>query len=525
MTFEFNYYTISLLIGGFTALLSGFVVYIHNRKRLENFAWLLSNITSAIWSFGYFAMITATTKEVASWSNIILHIASIYIPVCYFLAVTSITGTYEKYKRQIFVSAIVGFIFVFFVPTVWFVRDVIPKGPFNFVCDAGPLYIYYTIFFFSVVIYALCTVIKKLKTEIDPIQRARYKYIILFTIFGFAGGGSVFFLTFNVPILPYPIILFSLYPAVSGYAVFRYQLFNVKVIATELLVFAVWIAFFVRIFTTVNTLDRSVNTILLLCMIITGIFLINSVNKEVNLREKVEGLAKDLEKANMQQESLIHFITHQIKGFFTKSRDIYSMALEGDFGELPKALQPVMKEGLDSETKGVALVKEILDSANLKKGTIKYTKVPFDFKALVDSIVTDQKKVAEERGLTLDLSIAPGEYDIVGDKDQLQHVIRNIVDNSIKYTLQGGLQITLSQDDKTVLFTVKDTGVGITKEDRPQLFTAGGKGKNSIKVNVESTGFGLFIVKEIIEAHKGKIWVESDGEGKGSIFFVELPKK
>jgi signal transduction histidine kinase len=72
-------------------------------------------------------------------------------------------------------------------------------------------------------------------------------------------------------------------------------------------------------------------------------------------------------------------------------------------------------------------------------------------------------------------------------------------------------------------FKVEDTGVGITKEDMACLFTEGGHGKESQKVNVESTGFGLYIVKSIIEAHKGKVWAESDGAGKGSRFIVELP--
>jgi signal transduction histidine kinase len=70
---------------------------------------------------------------------------------------------------------------------------------------------------------------------------------------------------------------------------------------------------------------------------------------------------------------------------------------------------------------------------------------------------------------------------------------------------------------------VKDTGIGITKEDRKNLFTEGGRGKESVKVNVDSTGYGLYTVKLIIEAHKGKVTMESEGAGKGSTFFVELP--
>jgi signal transduction histidine kinase len=121
------------------------------------------------------------------------------------------------------------------------------------------------------------------------------------------------------------------------------------------------------------------------------------------------------------------------------------------------------------------------------------------------------------------VNIAPGEYFVHGDLEQLQHTIKNIIDNSIKYTPEGNIDIALSQQSGKILFSVKDSGVGISPEDRPRLFTEGGNGKNSRKVNVDSTGYGLYIAKKIVDTHGGRIWAESLGEGKGSTFFVELP--
>ncbi len=310
-----------------------------------------------------------------------------------------------------------------------------------------------------------------------------------------------------------------------SYSILQYKLFEMRVVATQFIVFVLCTSLFARVLFSSTKPDFIINMSFLVITVIISFLLLRSVIHEVEQRQKIEKLAADLEHANMQQESLIHFITHQIKGFFAKSRDIYSMVLEGDFGNVSEALRPIIQEGLDSETKGVALVKEILDSANLKKGTIRYTMAEIDFKKLVTEIVAEQKKIAEQKGLRIETHIADGDCHVVGDGEQLNHVVRNIIDNSIKYTPTGKLTVSLSHNDQSVLFVVKDTGVGVTEEDRPQLFTAGGKGKNSIKVNVESTGFGLFIVKEIVDAHKGRIWVDSDGAGKGSTFYVELPKK
>jgi signal transduction histidine kinase len=70
---------------------------------------------------------------------------------------------------------------------------------------------------------------------------------------------------------------------------------------------------------------------------------------------------------------------------------------------------------------------------------------------------------------------------------------------------------------------VKDTGVGITEEDKKNLFTEGGRGKDSVKINVDSTGYGLYSVKQIVESHHGEVWAESEGAGKGSTFYIKLP--
>ncbi|KKR41867.1 MAG: Histidine kinase-, DNA gyrase B-, and [Candidatus Nomurabacteria bacterium GW2011_GWF2_40_12] len=83
--------------------------------------------------------------------------------------------------------------------------------------------------------------------------------------------------------------------------------------------------------------------------------------------------------------------------------------------------------------------------------------------------------------------------------------------------------VGLDKKDGKVIFSVKDTGVGITEEDKKNLFTEGGRGKDSVKVNVDSTGYGLYTVKLIVDAHKGTVSAESEGENKGSQFYIELP--
>lgn len=525
MSIEFDYFSISLLIGGFTALLSGFVVFIHNRSRMENIAWLLSNMTSAIWSFGYFTTITSTSHDISLISDWVLHFAASLIPVSHLLSVLSITGEYAKHKVQFFITFAISFVFLMLVPTKLFVLDVIPKAHFNFVPDAGPAYIYFTIFFFFVVLYTLYFVFKKLKVTEDPVQRARLKYIILFTILGFSGGGSVFFLTFNINILPYPLILFSIYPAVSGYAIFRYQLFDVKVITTEILVFVLWIILLIRTLLSSTLYDGLINGSFLIFMVIAGIFLIRSIIKEINLAKEIKKIDEELKVANQGQVNLIRFMNHQVKGRLGNVKNIFAELLTDDYGTMPEESKSLLKKGLEEANLGVNYVQSILKGASAENGTLSYEMKPLDFKNIAETVAQEQKSFAESKGLYFNINVVDGDYSIIGDRLNLSEAIKNLIDNSIHYTLEGGIEINLESKEKTVVLYIKDTGIGISDNDKERLFKSGGRGEESLKINVNSTGYGLAFVKGVIESHKGKVWAESGGKGKGSTFIIELPKQ
>lgn len=241
---------------------------------------------------------------------------------------------------------------------------------------------------------------------------------------------------------------------------------------------------------------------------------------------------QELRETNDRQESLIHFIGHEVKGYLTKDEGVFAALSDGDFGTLPETSKSFVSQALAQTREGVGAVTDILKAANQKKGTIEYKKEPFDLTALVVQIVEKEKPVAERKGLTLSYSIddngAP--YTVHGDKGEFgDHVVKNLIDNAINYTPSGSVTVSLektrdkSPDKERILFAVKDTGVGITEEDKKRLFTEGGHGKDSQKVNVHSTGYGLYIAKNITVAHGGTIRAESLGEGKGSTFIVELP--
>jgi hypothetical protein len=233
-----NYFNISLLIGGFAGLLSAVLVYFRNREILYNRVWVWLNVLTAIWSFGYFTMITSKNYTLSFYADWILHFAAVLIPSFFLYFVFAFLNKEKQYKNLLYISFFISCIFFIFTPTKFFVVDVVPKFIFQYVCDAGPLYIYFATHFFSAIFLGIIFLFIELRRQ-SGIFKQQIKYILLTFIFGFSGGGSVFFLTFNVNIPPYPLILFALYPLLITYTITRFRLFNIKYFITRSILYAV----------------------------------------------------------------------------------------------------------------------------------------------------------------------------------------------------------------------------------------------------------------------------------------------
>lgn len=344
-------------------------------------------------------------------------------------------------------------------------------------------------------------------------------------LLAFSWGNVVGSLSEDWTVAQYGLFGMPVFLAIVTYLVVQFQLFRVKVIATSALVMALWVLLFsVLLFESIET-ARTVIIATLFSFAIMGYVLVRSVRREIQQRELIEVQEKELELANQQQESLLHFISHEVKGYLTEGQNAFASIVEGDFGPAPVKITEMSKTALVKMRQGVSTVMNILDASNFKKGTVTYKSGKCDMEEAVKTEIDRLRPKAAEKGLTLDVSIdTTKRYTCTGDMEKLQeHVIRNLIDNSIRYTLKGNIHVTLTQIGTVMRFSVKDTGVGISPDDMRRLFTEGGHGKESIKVNVDSTGYGLFIAKQVTEAHGGKIWAESAGAGKGSEFIVELP--
>jgi signal transduction histidine kinase len=353
-------------------------------------------------------------------------------------------------------------------------------------------------------------------------------------LFGILTMLALIILTVLIPIISFQSLFFlqftPLYALIflgaTAYAVTKYQLFDIKVLLTQSITLVICAILFARIFGEPTTQAQVVDMFILLLMIIFGSFLVRSVQREVEQRQIIEKQKKQLEIANQGQTQLIHILNHQIKGYLAKGRTAFAEILEEpEYQPFNAEAKKMMEEGLRALTEGADFVEGVLNASSVEQGTITYNMTPFDFKKLVAEAAEKQKAAADEKGLKYEVVLPAEDMPAVGDFLQLKEAVRNLIDNSIKYTLTGSVSVSLKKTDTAYRMAVTDTGVGLTDEDKTRLFTQGGRGKDSLKYNTNSTGYGLSFVKGVVEAHQGHVWAESEGRGKGSVFFLELPIK
>lgn len=393
----------------------------------------------------------------------------------------------------------------------------------------GYSYLLTTIIFISMVIFAFneyYRVAKDKRRQVTLVSMGVLLFLISFSVATYVPSILNLFQS-NVDTFAaemYGFFGMTIFIGFLSYLIVKYKAFNIKLLATQALVFALVALIASEFFFVRNMTNRILTGVTLFLAIGFGFFLVRSVKREIAQREHIEKLAGELEETNERQEGLIHFIGHEVKGSLAKDAGAFASLSEGDFGQLSETMKPFIETALVESRQGADAVSNILKASNLKKGTVAYTKELFDFKTLVARAVENARPAAEQKGLVLTFTADDASYQMTGDKAQINdHVLRNIIDNAVNYTLSGSVAVSLKRSGTRIVFTVKDTGVGITDEDKKRLFTEGGHGKDSQAVNSHSTGYGLYIAKQIVEAHGGAVRAESAGAGKGSSFVVEFP--
>ncbi len=318
------------------------------------------------------------------------------------------------------------------------------------------------------------------------------------------------------------------------YTMVKYGAFSSKMLLSQALVGGSAIMILSLLFVD-SILDvRVIASTTFALVVLMGISLVKNVKREISQREKIEKLAKDLEAANdrlqeldRQKTEFVSIASHQLRAPITAIKGYASLLTEGSYGPIPEKMTSPIATIYESSRMMVNTIEDFLNVSRIELGHMQYAREDFNLMDLTRKVVDELTPNAKFKGL--ELSFNPSEVDapVYADMNKIKQVITNFVDNAIKYTPKGSITVSLTTNkvSNKAIISIKDTGQGLSKETIGTLFDKFTRARNADKVNTTGTGLGLYVGRQLITGHNGRVWVESEGEGKGSTFFIELPLK
>ncbi|MFH0984427.1 MAG: HAMP domain-containing sensor histidine kinase [Candidatus Omnitrophota bacterium] len=237
--------------------------------------------------------------------------------------------------------------------------------------------------------------------------------------------------------------------------------------------------------------------------------------------ESLRKASETVKKMNEQMKSFVANVSHEIRGPLSIIKESFDIIHSGTVGEINEEQKRCLSAGERTADRLIRLLGDLLSLAKLEAGHMQLQKEMFAVAPFVDEIMVSYRGQISKKGLTFKLEMAPDLGAIRVDRDRISEVIINLLNNAIKYTPSGGtLTVKLEGNREEVRFEIADTGPGIPKAFLTKVFD---KFERITAEKQEGTGLGLPIAKEIVELHRGKIWVESE-PGKGSHFIFILPR-
>lgn len=522
----------SSLIGALCmAVLAGIMLVLGNQRM--HFIWAAFCIAVFVYASGFYLVASVHTPSEAQFWWKIEYIGTIIIPFIFFHFVLDFT----KHLRRwiIILSYSLAGVLIYLDLTTNLMIDQVKFmfGELYYNYPAAPLHPYLMIVYIVFVLVAEYMLFVAQRDTKDPLFRARVHFLFLGTGIGFLGGVMNFLPVYGIEIHPITNLTVVFGSIFIGFTILRYRLFNIKVVTAQLLTLILAVFVLARLVVSSSVQEVVINSTLLIVVSIVSTFLIKSVRKEVETREKIQILATDLEKANKrltdldkQKSEFVSFASHQLRAPLTAMKGYSSLLLEGDMGKLTDQAKEGVGRIYESTSTMVNIVDSYLNISRIELGTMKYTFDKLDLKDMVQNVIAELKPNIEKAGIAFSFEAKNDgtDYNTNADKDKLKQVIANLIDNSVKYTPSGSVRVSLARDDvrHKLVFQLKDTGIGIDPQVLPLLFQKFSRAESANKVNIKGTGLGLYVAKEIVKAHHGDIRAESPGEGKGSTFTVEL---
>lgn len=245
----------------------------------------------------------------------------------------------------------------------------------------------------------------------------------------------------------------------------------------------------------------------------------------IDLQNTLANHVKRLQEMDKVKTSFLSVVSHELRTPIAIMQEGISLCLEGVAGDITEMQRELLDDVLDNSGRLLRLITDLLDVSKIEAGKIKLNKSITNIQKTVQKTLKSFEPVASEKGVHLTTQLPEDPLDIYIDSDKFIQILNNLISNALRFTEKDGeVSITIEAQEDCIQCEVKDTGIGISKEDLPKLFNKFEQVGRVEGPGYKGTGLGLTIVKGLVEKHKGKVWVESE-KNVGTSFFFTLRKE
>lgn len=492
-------------------------VFFKAKSSVEKTTTILAFFGAIIFVTSHSIGVSVTNSEL-SRQILMFNLVNLFLPVFTGHTIFAVIGKLKEQKYVIiatYVISISALIFFLINPSYFLVTS-IPKMYFPNYYVAGQYYYLMLVFFFSLVTYSF-VIMAKAYLNSNSIEKNRIKYFGFAMVLAYLFGPIDFLLIYNVQVDPlWGFLFIPLFVIPFSYAILKYDLMDIRVVAKKAFVYIAVSAVLGFALVLLNYINNLIirnypafpdwaSSVVLASITSAGLILI----------------WKKIRESDYLKYEFIDVITHKFRTPLT----VIKWSSESLMGSVPENLKIEVSHIQKSSNSLVDLTNLL---ANLSMGdekTFGYNFIKLDLNNLVENLITDTSEKIKAKGITLLPPLINSPNFVMIDEQKIRFVFQTLLDNAINYTGQGGkISFEISVlDEKDIVVKITDTGIGISESEIKLIFTKFYRTEDSKKADTEGMGIGLYLAQRIIEKHDGKIWVKSEGNGKGSSFFVSLP--
>ncbi len=524
-----NYYTVSLLLGSSTALISGIIILLSSRRNFENLMWLLLTLTTSIWSYAYFLMATSVDKKFALLCNLILHYSAILIPLIYVVFVMKITNKFSKYKGTVFVLLTFALFYIFINGSNIFVEDIVQKVSFNFAPTPGLYYPSFFLYFISSVLIGILVCLEKILNTTNNSEKIKYFYLIFFTVCATLGGASVFLTTFFPQVSPYLIGLYPLYPVICTYAILKHQLLKTKIIAAHFIVLCLWAFILFRTLISESGSSFIANIFLLVISIALGVLLIKSVKVEIAQKDDIKLLYDSLQTMNRQlieaddlKNKFVSLASHHIATPLTILKmSIWSIVENNN--AVSQELLDDLHIAQDAVNRSTRIIGDFVDVLKIERGDEIYNKTVVSLRVLLLDLIDEMSINLQKKNLAIKTEniLEDDDFTVEADPVKLNYAFSNIIDNYIRFSEKESLIIKIGRtSNNKIVLNFIDNIKRIVPEVSDTLRKKFSSTGEQYEANVLANDLGLFLAKQRITKHGGSFSIFYNKSGQHTVEII-----